>query len=207
VRRNREGEVSFFERLDEEYPAVWLYGAGHVGQALAGMLVQLPVRLLWHDSRQGQFPGAACGYSRVLPESDLVRTVVEAAPGTYFIVMTHDHSLDYDLCRAVLLRDDSSWLGLIGSQSKGARFRSRLRRDGFGGKAIDRLVCPIGVTGVNSKWPAAIAVAIAAQLMQILSQAALPRPSPVVSDSCGAGNCETCAGHTQEIPGNAVTET
>ncbi len=45
VRRNRAGEVSFFERLDEEYPAVWLYGAGHVGQALAGMLVQLPVQL------------------------------------------------------------------------------------------------------------------------------------------------------------------
>ncbi len=207
VTRNREGEVSYFERLDQHYPAVWLYGAGHVGHALAGMLVQLPVQLLWHDSRLGQFPADAAGYSRVMPEPDLVRSISAAPPGTYFIVMTHDHSLDYDLCRAVLLRDDSTWLGLIGSQSKGVRFRSRLRRDGFRAQAIGRLVCPIGVAGIHSKWPAAIAVAIAAQLIQLMSQAADLRPRQVMAESCTAGSCETCARHSQEMQGTVVTET
>lgn len=212
VARTREGEISFFERLDEDYPAVWLFGAGHVGQALAGMLLQLPLRLFWQDSRKGQFPAGAADYSRVLPEAELVRTVREAAPGTYFLVMTHDHALDYELCRAVLMRADSAWLGLIGSQSKGARFCSRLRRDGLHPEAIARLVCPIGVAGVRSKWPAAIAVAIAAQLMQLLSQPKLdvaPAPHagarPVVP--CAAGECEQCGRHEQKTKGTVVIAT
>jgi xanthine dehydrogenase accessory factor len=214
VLRTREGETTFIERLDEDYPAVWLYGAGHVGQALAGMLVQLPLRLLWQDSRPGQIPAAAADYSRVQPAPELVSRVAEAAPGTHFVVMTHDHGLDYELCRAVLVRADAAWLGLIGSQSKGARFRSRLRRDGFAAPVIDRLICPIGVTGIKSKWPAAIAVAIAAQLLQMLSQpandaqAAAPLGTAPAAP-CAAGACEQCGRHEPQIKtqGTVVTET
>jgi len=209
--RTAEGEMTFVERLDEEYPAVWLYGAGHVGQALAGMLVQLPLRLQWLDSRTAQFPPGAADYSRVLSEPELIGTVSAARAGTFFLVMTHDHALDYQLCRAVLLRQDPAWLGLIGSQSKAARFRSRLRRAGFAEQAIARLVCPIGVAGINSKWPAAIAVAIAAQLMQLLSQSAQGESgTPTVrgaNDSCAAGDCGSCGRHAQKTEGIVVTET
>ncbi len=224
VLRVREGEIAFVERLDQDYPAVWLYGSGHVGHALAGMLLQLPVRLRWLDSRTGQFPPDAVDYSWSPPESELVGTVTQAPPGTYFLVMTHDHSLDYDLCRAVLLRGDSAWLGLIGSQSKAARFRSRLRRDGFRGQAIEQLVCPIGVTGITSKWPAAIAVAIAAQLLQNLARnsdagnasqviiggpplPASARALAQTGDSCAAGNCDSCGRQGQKRKGAVVTET
>jgi xanthine dehydrogenase accessory factor len=211
VQRTRAGEITFLERLDEDYPAVWLYGAGHVGQALAGMLLQLPLRLFWQDSRPGLFPAGAAGCSRSVPEAGLVKMVAEAAPGTYFLVMTHDHALDYELCRKVLLRNDAAWLGLIGSQSKGARFRSRLRRDGFSNQCIERLVCPIGVAGVKSKWPAAIAVAIAAQLMQMLSQpaaaAAPAAPIPADGEGCSAGRCGNCGRHDQKAKGLLVTET
>ncbi len=205
----QSGELAFLERLDEHYPDVWLFGAGHVGQSLAGVLVQLPLRLRWFDSRPGQFPVAAAEYSTVLPEEELVSTVKEARPGTYFIVMTHDHGLDYQLCRTVLLRADCAWLGLIGSQSKGARFRSRLRRDDFSAQLIERLVCPIGVDGIKSKWPAAIAVAIAAQLMQILSEPSMPRTarSGHTADPCQAGECGSCGREKQTIKGTVVTET
>jgi xanthine dehydrogenase accessory factor len=128
--------------------------------------------------------------------------------------MTHDHALDYELCRAVLLRADAAWLGLIGSQSKGARFRSRLRRDGFRAEVIDKLICPIGVGGIKSKWPAAIAVAIAAHLMQILSQPAneAQATAPVGSGPvtpCAAGECEQCGRHEPQMKMKAkvVTET
>jgi xanthine dehydrogenase accessory factor len=210
VLRTRAGDLTFFERLDEEYPAVWLYGAGHVGHALAGMLVQLPLRLFWQDSRAGQFAQGAAEYSRTLPEAELVAAVAQAAPGTYFLVMTHDHALDYELCRKVLLRNDAAWLGLIGSQSKGARFRSRLRRDGFSPETIERLTCPIGVAGVKSKWPAAIAVAIAAQLMQLLSQraAAAVTSTPAAADeSCAPVDCAHCGGHKQETKDMVVADT
>jgi xanthine dehydrogenase accessory factor len=210
VLRTREGALTFLERLDEEYPAVWLYGAGHVGHALAGMLLQLPLRLLWQDSRPGLFAQDAAGYSRTLPEGELVTAVAQAAPGTYFLVMTHDHALDYELCREVLRRNDMAWLGLIGSQSKGARFRSRLRRDGFRPEVIERLVCPIGVAGVKSKWPAAIAVAIAAQLLQMLSQHAVAAAAPTpatAEESCAAGDCGNCGRHKQETKDVVVADT
>ena len=212
VLRSCEGRISFHERLDEDYPAVWLFGAGHVGQALAGMLVQLPLHLRWLDSRPGQFPPGAAEYSQVMSEPELLGALVTAAPGTSFIVMTHDHGLDYALCRAVLLRGDSAWLGLIGSQSKGARFRSRLRRDGLRTAAIEHLVCPIGVSGIHSKWPAAIAVAIAAQLMQILSRPATGASAPRMAavepvTPCAAGECENCGRHGEKTQSTLVTET
>ena len=207
--RGRDGEITLLERLDESLPEVWLYGAGHVGRSLAGMLAQLPLRLFWQDSRTGQLPPEAGGYSRCVSQPRLVRSVCDAPPGTHFVVMTHDHGLDYDLCRTVLLRDDAGWLGLIGSHSKGARFRSRLRREGFRASVIERLVCPIGVAGIGSKWPAAIAVAVAAQVLQILtpSVTAGTGANPDVAPRCAAQHCESCGRHDEKIKGTVVTGT
>jgi xanthine dehydrogenase accessory factor len=160
-----------FERLDDELPPVWLYGAGHVGQALARMLVDLPVRLTWLDTRADAFPENVPDGVRVVNVSDPVASVAEAPAGTCFLIMTHSHPLDYALCRAILRRADLGWLGLIGSMSKGARFRSRLARDGLAAELIGRLVCPIGIGGIECKWPAAIAVAVAAQLLRRIAAA------------------------------------
>jgi xanthine dehydrogenase accessory factor len=168
--RNAAGEPTLVERLDDEFPAVWLYGAGHVGQALARILIELPLRLTWIDSRAEQFPDTIGGGVRILHDADSVATVSEAPVGAHFIVMSHSHPLDYALCHALLERNDFAWLGLIGSMSKAARFRSRLARAGVGAEVIRKLVCPIGVNGIESKWPAAIAVAVAAQLMQQISE-------------------------------------
>ena len=165
-------DLTFIERLDDNLPAVWLYGAGHVGQALARILMELPLRLTWIDSRAELFPNTLPEGVRVLRDADSVATTFEAPVGAYFVVMSHSHSLDFELCHALLERNDFAWLGLIGSDSKAARFRSRLARTGLGRDVIERMVCPIGVEGITSKWPAAIAVAVAAQLMQKISAAA-----------------------------------
>jgi xanthine/CO dehydrogenase XdhC/CoxF family maturation factor len=169
VLRDGEGQVTFLERLDDEFPALWLYGAGHVGQALARILAELPLRLTWIDSRGELFPAVAPEGVRVRRDADSLATVSDAPPGAYFLVMTHSHPLDFALCQAILTRRDFAWLGLIGSASKAARFRSRLTRAGVDAATIGRLVCPIGVEGIESKWPAAIAVAVAAQVMQQIS--------------------------------------
>ena len=164
--------LTFLERLDDNLPAVWLYGAGHVGQALARILMELPLRLTWVDSRAELFPNNLPDGVRVLQDPDPVVTVSEAPVGAYIVVMSHSHPLDFDLCHALLERNDFAWLGLIGSDSKAARFRSRLARTGLGPEVLEWLVCPVGVEGITSKWPAAIAVAVAAQLMQRISAAA-----------------------------------
>jgi xanthine dehydrogenase accessory factor len=209
--RNAAGEPTLVERLDDEFPAVWLYGAGHVGQALARILIELPLRLTWIDSRAEQFPDTIGGGARIVHDADSVATVSEAPVGAHFIVMSHSHPLDYALCHALLERNDFAWLGLIGSMSKAARFRSRLARAGVGAEVIRKLVCPIGVDGIESKWPAAIAVAVAAQLMQQISepphtrraQAELERgevprvgvaraEAAHVEVACTPENCATC---------------
>jgi xanthine dehydrogenase accessory factor len=211
VVRDDEGRVTFLERLDDEFPTLWLYGAGHVGQALARILAELPLRLTWVDSRAELFPAVLPEGVRVRRDVDSLATVADAPRGAYFLVMTHSHPLDFALCQTILSRNDFAWLGLIGSASKAARFRSRLSRARVDAATIGRLVCPIGVEGIESKWPAAIAVAVAAQVMQQLSAAperdvqspAVPRrvgassvdhalSARVDAADCGAENCATC---------------
>jgi xanthine dehydrogenase accessory factor len=91
--------------------------------------------------------------------------VDEAPPDTVFAVMTHSHPLDEAICDAILRRDDFAYLGLIGSATKQARFLKRLGEAGIPANKLERLVCPIGVPGIESKEPAAIAASFAADLL------------------------------------------
>ena len=188
------------EPLQAEHPALWLYGAGHVGQALVRVLAELPFEVTWVDSRAELLPGPLPDNVHTVCVETPVSTVQLAPAAARFLVMTHDHALDYSLCRAILERGDFAWLGLIGSKSKGARFRSRLERDGLAPEAIRRLTCPIGVEGVESKWPAAIAVGVAAQLLRDPEHsAAAPsreraaRAAPAEpAEVCPPGGCAAC---------------
>ena len=187
----REGNIAILrERLDEALPPVWLYGAGHVGQALARVLATLPVQLTWVDSRPELLPGDVSPSIRTLFTADPVATVADAPRDTRFVVMTHSHPLDFALCKTVLERDDRSWIGVIGSHSKSARFRSRLLREGLRHERVERLVCPIGMSGIDSKLPAAIAVSVAAQLLQTLPD---PPRSRSWGHDCDSHGCKRCA--------------
>ncbi|MGA2024904.1 MAG: xanthine dehydrogenase accessory protein XdhC [Steroidobacteraceae bacterium] len=190
------GQAHLMERLDQALPPLWLFGAGHVGQALARILVELPVHLTWIDSRAELLPAQHCDSMQILHSADPVGSVAAAPALARFLVLTHSHPLDYALCRSVLQRGDFAWVGLIGSQSKAARFRARLAREGLSSELIARLVCPIGVAGIASKWPAAIAVGVAAQLLRDLAaEASLERrPEPAIAGSidCGSERCGSC---------------
>ena len=152
---------------------LWLFGAGHVGNALVRVLGGLAFQVTWVDGRDGVFPESMpCNVSIVhsdLPESE----VPGAPPGTFYLVMTHSHDLDYEIVRAILRRDDFAWTGLIGSETKARRFRQRLAAHGVAAGRIARLVSPIGIGGIGSKVPGAIAVAAAAQLQQELEAGAV----------------------------------
>lgn len=163
---SEENTALLLERVESAAPPLWLFGAGHVGQALVRVLAELPFATTWIDTRPDLMPAAVPENVQPLLTDDPVRTLATAPQNARFLVMTHDHALDYDLCRAILRDGHFEWLGLIGSRSKGARFRSRLAREGIAPERLTRLVCPVGITGIDSKSPAAIAIAIAAQLLQ-----------------------------------------
>jgi xanthine dehydrogenase accessory factor len=193
---NAEGRGTLLERIDVALPPVWMYGAGHVGQALARIFTDLPVQLTWIDSRAEFLPADNADSIRVMHAADPERTVETAPPDARFLVLTHSHPLDYAICRAILRRGSFAWLGLIGSSSKSARFRSRLAREGLPSEVIGRLVCPIGDRSISSKWPGAIAVGVAAQLLRDISVSAADdagsRPHPVSELPCPNGDCANC---------------
>lgn len=168
--RQGEGERFFVERLEEETVPLWLYGAGHVGSALVRVLADLPFAVTWVDSREALLQEAATGLGRpgltALWDEDPAELAATAPADAWHLVMTHSHEQDLRICEALLKAGRFGFLGLIGSRSKAARFRHRLLQRGCAPEALARMVCPIGVAGIGAKWPAAIAVAVAAQLLQ-----------------------------------------
>jgi len=155
-----------YERIDLQRTPLWLFGAGHVGKALTRVFADLPFELTWVDSREAMFPLQIPDNVRVLQSDVPAELVSEAPPDAMFLVLTHSHEMDYEICRAILERGDFAWAGLIGSKAKAARFVHRLRHRGFSSECVTRLTCPIGIGGVASKLPAVIAIAVAAQVLQ-----------------------------------------
>ena len=163
--------LMLLERVNPRRAPLWLFGAGHVGRAVVGVFADLPFDITWIDSRDDAFPAAAPANVTMLRTDAPVELVVRAPRGAWFLVMTHSHDLDYDICRAILARDDYAWAGLIGSETKATCFAVRFAREDIPAEAIARLTCPIGTGGIKSKLPGAIAVSVAAQLLQVLQSA------------------------------------
>ena len=159
-------------------PVVALFGIGHVGYELARILSRLPLQLLLIDSRAGQLDRVRLAdvidgradvgiYHTLLGEQ-----VLEQLPrGAHVVIMTHDHAEDYALCDAVLrLSQPLGSIGLIGSSAKWTHFQEMLAAHGHGPEEIARITCPIGQPGLTGKEPAVIAVAVAAALLQVMSE-------------------------------------
>jgi xanthine dehydrogenase accessory protein XdhC len=155
-------------RLAERLPQVLLFGAGHVGRALAQALAPLPVRLRWIDEREHEFPDPPLAGPEIVMTGHWPTEVEAAPPGAAYFVMTYSHGLDFEICEAVLRRGDFAYLGLIGSRSKRARFEHGWRALGLDDALLARLVCPIGGP-LKDKRPPVIAALAAAQLLQALA--------------------------------------
>jgi len=166
-----------------------LFGAGHVGRAVAALLGALPCRVTWIDQRADEFPLEVPPNVRVeigeQPEFE-----VDALPAdTYVLVMTHNHALDQAICERVLRREDLPWCGLIGSLGKRRRFERRLRARGLPAEALAGLICPIGIDGISGKRPGEIALAVCAQIFRARERGArlATTPSLETTPSKGSG--------------------
>lgn len=151
-----------------------LYGAGHVGRAIAQLLAELNVSVDWIDEREDQFALTQANHLpwpahiRIIAVDAVQAEVDRAPPGAYYLVLTHSHDLDLRITEAILKRGDFGYLGLIGSATKRARFMHRFEQRGIAAELLQRVVCPIGVAGIAGKEPEVIAVAVVAQLLQAL---------------------------------------
>lgn len=158
-----------------------LHGAGHVGQAIVKLLTDIDCTVRWIDERAdtdetlgADAPGLPTpqALAALPPHIQFVSTdqaeaeVADAPPGACHLVLTHRHDLDLRIIHAVLQRGDFAFAGLIGSQTKRAKFLHRLQAMGVSDEAIARLTCPIGLPELPGKEPAVIAISVVAQLLQ-----------------------------------------
>jgi xanthine dehydrogenase accessory factor len=155
----------WLERIARSRRPIWVFGGGHVGKAVVKALADLPFKVRWLDGRDDIFPAQIPDNVTMVQCQDLPGEVSEASPDTTFVVMTHSHELDEEICHAVLERGDFAFLGMIGSVSKRRRIAHRLGKRGIEKTALERLICPIGLPGIAGKEPATIALSLAAQLM------------------------------------------
>lgn len=162
VRRN----INVLEEGFGEAPRrLFLFGAGHVGRALVLALAPLPFAITWIDPRPGAFPARVPSNVRCVETDDPPAMLGEAGAGDFVLVMTHNHGLDLAIADAALKRPDVAYLGVIGSASKRARFRRLLKDGGHSPEDIERMAIPIGIPGIRSKLPAAIAASVASDLL------------------------------------------
>lgn len=171
ARRDARAEAA---RQDALRPHVYVMGAGHVGRALTHLLARMPVRTLVVDSRGAELALCPDGVERreiALPEAE----ITQAPPGSAFVILTHDHALDFLLAAQALTRGDAAYVGMIGSATKRARL-AHWCRDHCDGLRIDALTCPIGTATHGDKRPEMIAAGVLAEVMAALARHAATHP-------------------------------
>lgn len=147
---------------------VYLFGAGHVGRALATALAPLPFRVTVIETRvidAALLPAGVTLRHVALPETE----VAGIREGGAAVILTHDHALDFLIAREALARTDLAYVGMVGSATKRATFGSWLAREGDDPAMLERLTLPIGGAAVKDKRPAVIAALVAAELLTVLA--------------------------------------
>lgn len=165
-------------RALEARPTLLLFGAGHVGRAMATAFAPLPLRLLWIDGRAQEFPETIpAGVERILTDSPLDPLAGAPADAGY-LVLTHSHALDFEIAEAALRRGDAAYVGMIGSATKRAKFERWFRARGRDAGALEGLTCPIGAALTGDKRPEVIAALAAAELLVAFAAPLTPSPPP-----------------------------
>ncbi|WP_027997784.1 xanthine dehydrogenase accessory protein XdhC [Sinorhizobium arboris] len=165
---DKETRARLIERSDDEIaqrPHVYIFGAGHVGNALAMALSLVPLRTVLVDTREHELSAADVPGIETCLTAMPEAIVRDAPPGSAFVVLTHDHALDFLIAAEALGREDASYVGMIGSKTKRATFKNWLSREVNRPELCKWLVCPIGGTAVKDKRPPVIAALAAAEIM------------------------------------------
>lgn len=163
------GKVALlFESVFQADFTVAIFGAGHVGKAIVHCLEQIPCKVYWIDSRAEEFPNQNQLADNIIkiPSDYPIDEIKDLPSQSYYLVLTHNHQLDLDLSEAILKRGDFAYLGVIGSKTKSARFKHKLKDKGFTHDVIERMECPMGEPDIISKQPGEIAISTLSQILK-----------------------------------------
>ncbi len=159
-----------FETVIQPKFQLAIFGAGHVGRAIINCLSQIPCQVSWVDSRADEYPEHIPQHVTQIISDYPVDEIADMPENTYYLVLTHNHQLDLELSEAVLKREDSAFLGVIGSKTKSARFKHRLRDKGFSKEQITHMQCPMGEYEIISKQPGEIAISTLSHILKVRAE-------------------------------------
>lgn len=169
---DEEARRALERRLAEEErqkPQVWIFGAGHVGRALAETLTLLPLKVFVVEAREtelAQLTSEVHHRLAAMPEA----LIADIPAGSAVVIVTHDHALDFLIGMQALGRSDLAYIGMVGSKSKRGTFLRYLDEQGVERGEADRLVLPIGGSAVDDKRPEVIAAMTASEVLLAFAQ-------------------------------------
>jgi len=157
------------KKTEKNLPHIYLFGAGHVGRALANQLALLPYNVTITDTRPNALnelpPIINCKISAI-PEA-IVR---EANPNSSFVIFTHDHALDFLILSEVLNKKDAIYAGMIGSKTKRVKFEKYYKNEGGDIALLSQITCPIGGDTSGDKRPQIIAALTLGEIISTLQR-------------------------------------
>ena len=144
---------------------LFIFGAGHIGQALSLKSLNLNFNVHLIDSRKNFL------YMNEYDDIDYIfvkepwQLIKNLPLNAYYVVLTHSHDYDFKIINEILIHNSSKFIGLIGSKTKKNRFSNRLKESGHTQNLIDSVECPVGLNIKHTKEPNEIAISIIAKLI------------------------------------------
>ena len=168
-------QICFEKVLTSQVQPVVVFGAGHISRALMPILINLPIKIYWVDDRAEQFDKYQGDTSQIdIICDDFVQSIPDLPASSYCLVITYSHQIDFEICEKMITQNNFSYLGMIGSEIKGKKFRDRFHQKNYSEEVINKFICPIGDKQKFLKSPAAIAVTIAMDLINFIEHKRQP---------------------------------
>jgi xanthine dehydrogenase accessory factor len=164
------GKVEFIIEPMNQSPEVFVFGAGHIGVEIVHLLKGTPFKVHLIDSRENWFENLTLEnhvhiHSVKLNDFKTFKDAVNWNNNSYVLVLTHDHTIDFNII-AMALKEDTKYLGLIGSKTKRIRFNNMLIKEMNISEGMSNVICPIGLE-IGGDLPKEIAISVVAQLLQV----------------------------------------
>ena len=163
------GKVELIIEPMNQSPELFLFGAGHIGVEICQLLKDTPFKVNLIDSRKDWLSNLDLENNIKSFDVDInnfktFKDAVNWGHNCYILIMTHDHTIDFDII-AMALQNDTKFLGLIGSKTKRVRFHNMLVNELSINEGMANVVCPIGLD-IGGNSPKEIAISVVAQLLQ-----------------------------------------
>lgn len=165
------GKISVFYEVYGEKPKVYIFGGGHVGNALLYILKPLPFQSVLVDNRNEFASADKNPYADEIIHTDYDKYASKFKPQAddFVVIVTHGHNFDYDILKIIFKRKlNIKYVGIIASQSKARELIKNLKSE-LGKKInIDKIYSPIGLK-IGGNSPEEIALSIAAEIQAVKS--------------------------------------